>query len=63
MSAPAKALRPADDWAWHLEEVRAELVRYRLALNNIAAGTGYYGTQAREYKNIAREALRLEKLP
>ena len=61
-----KGLRPAEDWAWawawHLDEVRAEITRYRIALNNIAAGPGYYGAQAREYKNIAREALRMEKL-
>jgi hypothetical protein len=29
----------------------------RLALEKIAAGDGYYGMQAREYKEIARAAL------
>lgn len=30
---------------------------YRTALQRIAAGEGYYGAQAREYKNIARAAI------
>lgn len=34
----------------------------RTALNKIATGDGYYGQQAREYKNIAREALGLPPL-
>lgn len=57
------AIRSADDWAWHLEEVRAEMIRYQSALNAIATGDGYYGKMAREYKNIARTALRMERLP
>ena len=62
MNEPAKRIKPADDWAWHFEEVRAEVVRYQTALHNIATGEGYYGAQAREYKNIAREALRMQKV-
>lgn len=31
--------------------------RYRTALEKIANGEGYYGAQAREYKEIARKAL------
>lgn len=34
-----------------------EIARLREALQKIAEGQGYYGSQAREYKEIARTAL------
>jgi hypothetical protein len=33
------------------------ILRLREALERIAAGDGYYGAQAREYKQIAQSAL------
>lgn len=36
---------------------------YRAALTEIANGGGTYGSQALEYKNIARKALGMELLP
>lgn len=62
MTTEKKVIRPADEWAWHLEEVRSEVIRFQAALHAIATGTGYYGEMAREYKNIARKALRMETL-
>jgi hypothetical protein len=57
-------MRPANDWAWHIEEVRVELIKKQerihaleKALKEIADGDGYYGQQAREYKQIAQAAL------
>ena len=40
-----------------LLRARAENARLRAALQKISAGEGYYGEQAREYKDIARAAL------
>lgn len=34
----------------------------RKALERIATGDGYYGAQARQYKNIARKALGLKEI-
>lgn len=36
-----------------------ESIKMREALIKIAIGDGYYGSQAREYKNIARSTLGL----
>lgn len=41
----------------HPGDMAVEIERLRSALAKIAAGDGYYGAQAHEYKNIAREAL------
>ena len=43
--------------AGELLELRSDRDRLRDALRRIAAGDGYYGAMAREYKEIAREAL------
>lgn len=43
--------------ASELLELRAERELLRAALEQIAAGDGYYGAMAREYKEIARVAL------
>lgn len=40
-----------------LREVLTALSIARDALNEISAGEGYYGAQAREYKHVARAAL------
>ena len=51
----------ADRWqAWQAATAAATQRAERLeaALREIAVGDGYYGAQAREYKDIARAALR-----
>lgn len=40
-----------------IERQKNEKAKLQDALIKIAAGTGYYGAQAREYKNIALSAL------
>lgn len=40
-----------------LSALEGERDRLKLALEKIAAGEGYYGAMAREYKAIARTAL------
>ena len=44
------------------EYVRLASFALRSALERIATGDGYYGAQAREYKNIARKALGMEEI-
>lgn len=43
--------------AERLERLTTERDVLRAALNRIALGDGYYGAQAREYKQVARAAL------
>ena len=38
----------------------SEAAEYRIALEKIANGEGYYGAQAREYKQIAKRALEVK---
>jgi len=40
-----------------IKPLRDEIERLRAALKQIANGEGYYGSQAGEYKQIARTAL------
>ena len=40
-----------------MHELKTENARLRAALQKISAGEGYYGEQAREYKDIARATL------
>jgi hypothetical protein len=41
----------------HIEKQKEHNANLTDALIKIAAGEGYYGAQAREYKNIARAAI------
>lgn len=43
------------------DALREKVERYERALKEIALGDGTYGAQAKEYKQVAREALRGEK--
>ena len=40
-----------------ITRLKSEIERLREALRQIANGDGYYGAQAREYKEIARRSL------
>lgn len=46
-----------EDQSMGLGELFDRLEVMECALMKIATGEGYYGVMAREYKNIAREAL------
>jgi hypothetical protein len=52
-----KTPNPAYDYDENGKHVESRFRILRDALRRIAAGEGYYGIQAREYKEIARTAL------
>lgn len=52
-----RTARNRDMWKGQCERQAARLMKLHEALRQIANGDGFYGAQAREYKQIAQEAL------